>query len=105
MQPEKRRRVPLKIQLEVALRQLGLDPKTAQLDHNPALARRRINPVTGEHIPHQHDPSCLEWLDGSVHKVKTAVDIREIRKTDRLVEKQIRHEHRRDERRQSREAQ
>src|SRR4051812_41787710 len=65
----KRRRVPLKTQLEVALRQLGLNPATAELDHAPALQLRPI--AAGEWVPHQHDPNHLIWLDKEVHRIKT----------------------------------
>jgi hypothetical protein len=94
----KRRRVPLKTQLEVALRQLGLNPATAELDHAPALQLRPI--AAGEWVPHQHDPNHLIWLDKEVHRIKTTGrkgtsklsitgdgDVSRIAKVKRLVEK------------------
>ncbi|WP_375458847.1 hypothetical protein [uncultured Enterovirga sp.] len=78
MKPEPRRVVPIKVQLEVAKRQLaalmrekGFEVERLELDHDPALGLRPIDPETGEHVPHQHDASCLVWRPDAEHKVKT----------------------------------
>jgi hypothetical protein len=63
-----RRKVPLKVSLAVALRQLGLvEP---QLDHDPALGLRKRTP-DGGYDPHEHDPEYLVWRDKASHAVKT----------------------------------
>ena len=82
MKPEPRRAVPMKLQRDLALklvadlmRKLGMIPADAdpsfQLDHTPALALRAVDPVTAEHIPHQHDPEYLVWLTKEAHAAKT----------------------------------
>ena len=65
----KRKYIPLATQLAVALRQLGLDPKTAQLHHDPALVLRKRR---GEkYIPDENDPAFLKWLAPEPHAVET----------------------------------
>lgn len=78
MTAEPRRAVPVKVQLAVAKRQLaelmrakGFEVERLELDHDPALARRNIDPDTGEHIPHQHDAAYLVWRPAGEHAVKT----------------------------------
>jgi hypothetical protein len=68
---EPRRKVPLKAQLEAALRQLGFEPHEVDLDHDPALGLRPIDPETGQHRPHQHDPKALIWRPKAEHRAKT----------------------------------
>ncbi|TDR90344.1 hypothetical protein [Enterovirga rhinocerotis] len=93
---EPRRKVPMKIQLWAALYQLGLEPTDAELDHFPALALRPIDPVTGEHQPHQHDPRALIWRSKADHRAKTfgtgattrGADAGEIAHTRRLTKKE-----------------
>lgn len=79
---EPRRAVPMRVQRDLALqlvadlmRKLGMVPVDVpvefELDHTPALCLREIDPVTGQHIPHQHDPSCLIWRTKEAHAVKT----------------------------------
>lgn len=97
--PEKRRAVPLAAQLETAKRQLaelmrakGFEVERLELDHDPALGRRRVDPATGQHIPHQHDPAFLVWRPKAEHDRKTfgtpattlGSDMHEIAKTRRL---------------------
>ena len=64
---EPRRAVPMRLQRDKALelcadlmRKLGMvavDAEVAfELDHDPALVLRPVDPATGHHIPHQHDP-------------------------------------------------
>jgi hypothetical protein len=60
----------LKAQLEVALRQLGLDPKTAILDHTPPLALRERTPEGG-YIPDADDPAHMQWLGPEANRKKT----------------------------------
>lgn len=72
----KRKPVPIKVQRDVALRQLGelmrslgFEVATLELDHDPALELRPAE--DGEHVPHQHDPSCLVWRPKAEHRDKT----------------------------------
>lgn len=104
---EKRRPVPLAIRLQVALRQLadahrqlgllGPDEEPGwELDHDPALARRDVDPETGQHVPHQHAVNYLVYLSRSCHKAKTVgtgattrgSDIGEIARERRVTKKQ-----------------
>lgn len=66
----RRQHVPYSIKLAAALLQLGLDPKTAELDHNPALARRRRLP-DGRYDPDESDPRFLQWKAPEAHAEKT----------------------------------
>lgn len=79
---EPRRAVPMKVQRDLALaqladamRKLGLVPVDAapefELDHDPALCLRPVDPETGKHIPPQHEPSCLIWRTKEAHDRKT----------------------------------
>lgn len=82
MKAEKRRAIPMKIQRDVALdlcrdlmRKLGMVEVDAtiefDLDHDPALQLRAIDPATGKHLPDQHDPAFLVWRPRQQHRVKT----------------------------------
>lgn len=111
---EPRRAVPMKLQRDLALqlvadlmRKLGMVPVDVlvefELDHTPALCLRQVDPTTGEHIPHQHDPSCLIWRTKEAHAVKThgpggekrittaGSDGHSRRKADRLAEADAEH--------------
>lgn len=66
----RRRGIALALKLEVALRQLGLDPSKAELDHTPALVHRKRT-AQGGYIPDELDPAYLVWRDYAVHAVKT----------------------------------
>lgn len=66
----KRPHIPLSVKLAAALLQLGLDPKTAELDHDPALARRRRLP-DGSTDPAPNDPNFLRWKSPEAHAEKT----------------------------------
>ncbi len=79
---EPRRAVPMKLQRDKALelcadlmRKLGMvavDAEVAfELDHDPALVLRPVDPATGHHIPHQHDPRGLVWMTKEAHDRKT----------------------------------
>lgn len=79
---EPRRAVPLKVQRDVALalcadlmRKLGMVPVDVQvafeLDHDPPLALRAIDEVTGSHKPHQNDERFLVWRPKLDHRAKT----------------------------------
>jgi hypothetical protein len=107
---EKRRPVPMKIKLQVALDQLAVFYRAAgeippdsgpvkwELDHVPPLALRAIAP-NGQHVPHQHSPNSLKWLPKAKHREKTTgrrgeskLSIRDgdqgkIAKVDRIVKK------------------
>lgn len=63
--------ISMKLQRDVALIQLGLDPATAELDHDPALGLRPICTVTGDYIPPANDPRHLVWRDPVGHAKKT----------------------------------
>jgi hypothetical protein len=62
--------IPLKVQRDAALIQLGLDPKTAELDHDPALGLRERTD-TGGYIPDANNPHYLKWRDPVGHAKKT----------------------------------
>ena len=91
----KRPFVPLRVKLDAALLQLGLDPKTAVLDHHPPLAQRVLL-TCGHYLPSANDPRYLQWLAPEVHAEKTTGrrgtsrlskrggDVSEIAKTKRL---------------------
>ncbi len=66
----RRRNVPLGVKLEVALRQLGLDPGAVQLDHHPALGLRQRTP-DGGYIPDELDPLAMVWRSTIDHRTKT----------------------------------
>lgn len=63
-----RRKVPDRIGLQVALRQLGF--KQPELDHDPALGLRERT-EDGRYVPDEHDPDYLIWRDKEAHAVKT----------------------------------
>jgi hypothetical protein len=91
----KRPFVPLRVKLDAALLQLGLDPKTAVLDHHPPLAQRVLL-TCGHYLPSANDPRYLQWLAPEAHAEKTTGrrgtsrlskrggDVSEIAKTRRL---------------------
>lgn len=71
----KRPHIPLAVKLEAALRQLGLDPATAELDHDPALELRAIINYDNDRCPVYHpaanDPRYLVWRSNVEHATKT----------------------------------
>lgn len=78
-----RRYISKAVRREVASRQAGCDPDTgfvllgtAELDHFVPLALGGSN-----------DPDNLIWRNKAQHRVKTAIDIRAIRKADRCRKK------------------
>jgi hypothetical protein len=108
MKAEPRRAVPMKLQRDKALelcadlmRKLGMVPVDAKvefdLDHDPALGLRDVDPATGHHVPHQHEPSCLIWRPKARHTEKTrgrgattaGSDVGEMRKTRQLVRARV----------------
>lgn len=66
--------VPMRAQRDAALYALGLDPATAELDHNPALGLRYRDPVTGQYEPPANDPRYLVWRAPADHACKTFKD-------------------------------
>ena len=89
-----RKRVPLKVQLEAALLQLGLDPKDAELDHDPALELRQR--TADDYDPAANDPHYLVWRSRTDHMHKTfrdngsgRSDIATIAHSKRVIEKEI----------------
>ena len=85
----------LKAQRDAALLQLGLDPATAELDHDPALGLRERTP-DGGYIPDANDPRYLVWRTGEAHRKKTSgnkattagSDINRIAKVNRIAPEQ-----------------
>lgn len=69
--PNRRRSISLKAKLHAALYQLGFEPHEVELDHDPALALRPIDPETGDTIPPASDPRALIWRPKADHKAKT----------------------------------
>lgn len=69
--PIPRKHISMRLQRDVALLMLGLDPATAELDHTPALARRKVNAALNDYDPPQLDPRYLKWLMPAEHKEKT----------------------------------
>jgi hypothetical protein len=71
----RRKHIPLAIQLEVALRQLrevqSLAPVEWHLDHSPPLALRPMNDEGTDTVPPASDPRFLVWLPRAVHEAKT----------------------------------
>jgi hypothetical protein len=69
----KRRRphIHAMVKLHAALYQLGLEPHAVELDHDPALALRPVDPETGDTIPPANDPKFLVWRTKADHKLKT----------------------------------
>lgn len=65
--------IPIKIKLQVALRQLSLTlgDKILQLDHDPALELREFDPSTGKYTPDANDPDYLIWRGEGDHDKKT----------------------------------
>lgn len=108
---EPRRTPPLGVQLEAAKRQIigfmqtlgmipaDVDPASVKLecDHDPALGLRDIDPVTRQHVPHQHDARHLVFRPDTRHAVKTrgtgattaGSDVGEMRKTRQLVKARV----------------
>jgi hypothetical protein len=106
---EPRRTPPLSVQLAVAKRQLAdlmrrlemipveVSHVEWELDHEPALGLRDVDPHTGRHQPHQHDASYLIWRPKVSHDVKTrgrgattaGSDVGEMRKTRQLVRARV----------------
>ena len=67
----KRPGMPLGVKLRAALYALGLDPDDVDFDHNPPLAMRPIDPVTGDTVPPANDPRYIVPLARAGHKAKT----------------------------------
>lgn len=77
--------IPLQTRLDAALLQLGLDPETAELDHDPALELREkvyawrydrtmLSDKKGDSyytVPDANDPQYLIWRSKADHKRKT----------------------------------
>ncbi len=66
----KRRHISLRIGLDAALLQLGLDPATAECDHHPALGFRERT-EDGRYLPDERDPRYLVWRASEAHAEKT----------------------------------
>jgi hypothetical protein len=71
MTASRRKHIPLMVKLHAALYQLGFEPHEVELDHDPALALRPIDPETGDTIPPANDPKALIWRPKAEHREKT----------------------------------
>lgn len=75
MPEPKRRAIPLSKKLHAVLLMLGFTEEEIEggidWDHNPPLAIRRVDPETGDWVPHQHDPRFLTPLRSADHARKT----------------------------------
>ena|SRR3990167_650001 len=102
----KRPYVSLRVKLDAALLQLGLDPETAELHHNPPLALRGYDMLDmhaqdAARYPDPNDPRYLQWLAPADHKRRTfgpggekrittaGSDIGNIAKSKRLAKKRV----------------
>lgn len=94
--PIPRAHICMRLQRDVALHQLGLDPATAELDHVPAIGLRAVNAALRDYDPPQLDPRYLRWRDPVEHKTKTfgnkattaGSDIHLIAKSKRITREQ-----------------
>ena len=96
----KRPYIPLRVKLDAALLQLGLDPETAELHHAPPLALREVG-KDGMVYPAPNNPGYLQWLAPADHKRRTfgpggkkrittaGSDIGNIAKAKRLAKKEV----------------
>ena len=80
----RRKAIPLKTKLAVALRMLGLKADGIQWDHDPALELRPYDEAAGDTIPPANDPAYIQILTIEEHKEKTARDAKLIAKVHRL---------------------
>ena len=75
MTRKKRKYIPLKVRLAVALRQLaeakGCDPKALRLDHDPALELRDWNARKTDTVPPANSMLHLLYRVDEDHKTKT----------------------------------
>lgn len=87
------RALTIKEKLEIVVRQGGREPGGDRLqpldgvdfDHQPALQRRRWDPVAGDTIPASCDLAYIVALNKATHQVKTRRhDVPEIAKSKRL---------------------
>lgn len=67
----RRQHIPVMVRLHAALIQLGFEPHEVELDHDPALALRPIDPETGDTIPPANDPRYLVFRPKAEHAMKT----------------------------------
>ena len=70
-----RKHIPIGVKLKAALLMLGFSEDEiaggVEWDHQPALALRIVDPVSGELQPHPNDPRYLRPLRTEEHAVKT----------------------------------
>lgn len=67
---KRRPTIPLRVQRDAAIIQIGLDPAHAELDHDPALALREHH-ADGSYTPDANDPHFLKWRGTAAHAEKT----------------------------------
>lgn len=89
--------MPMAVKIEAALLALGLDPKTVEWDHDPALQLRRWDKKKKDTIPPANDPRFIkprpkaahaEKSNGPATKAFAQGDKTEIAKGDRLAAQQ-----------------
>lgn len=91
-----RKAIPIGVRLAACLDMLGLLGIELDWDHNPALALREIDPVTGDTIPSANDPRYIRPMLREDHRMKTfgskattaGSDIHAIARVKRLARKQ-----------------
>jgi hypothetical protein len=65
--------MPLSVKLEAAILQLGLDPKSVDFDHDPALGLRVFDETTKTYSPDANDPKFITIRSrADDHRVKTS---------------------------------
>lgn len=87
----KRKSIPLGVKLAAAIHLLGLDPEDLDWHHQPPIAMRPIDPITGETIPAQNDPKFIIPMARAAHKARTfgdhvplSGDVQQIKKLRRI---------------------
>ena len=68
---ERRKKIPDRVKLIVALRAMGLEIEQVEWDHQPALALRDWNAATMDTIPPANDPIYIQMLRIAEHRCKT----------------------------------
>lgn len=68
---QRRKSIPDRVKLIAALKRFGLTTSDVEFDHNPALALRTWNELTGDTIPPANDPDYIDMLLKDEHKIKT----------------------------------
>ena len=78
----------LRVQRDACLWALGIDPNDVDFHHDPILAARPIDPLTGDTIPAANDPKHITPMLRADHKARTPADIKTVAKVKRLEAKE-----------------